>query len=130
MAESLADRFIGALERLEREGDVEGLVRLFGDECELSNSAMHRKFEGRDGVRLFWREYRGAFGDVRSSFKSVIEGGGRAALEWHTEGTSPDGTSISYDGVSILEEDGGGIRRFFAYFDPRHLGRQLYHAPA
>jgi hypothetical protein len=49
----------------------------------------------------------------------------RAALEWTTEGTASDGTPVKYDGVSILETEGGLIRRFSAYFDAGRLGRQL-----
>jgi ketosteroid isomerase-like protein len=47
-----------------------------------------------------------------------------AALEWTTEGTS-DGDSVSYAGVSILEVEGGKVRRFMAYFDTRALAPQV-----
>ena len=40
-------------------------------------------------------------------------------------GTANDGTPLKYDGVSILEIDGGQIKRFCAYFDAGALGRQL-----
>jgi ketosteroid isomerase-like protein len=122
----VAQRFVDALGRLERDGDVEGLVEVFAEGCSLGNTASHREFRGRDEVRLFWREYRGSFGEVRSHFRNVIAADGRVALEWSTEGTAPDGSSIRYGGVSILETDGDRIRRFHAYFDPRRLGSQLY----
>ena len=36
-----------------------------------------------------------------------------------------NGHEISYEGVSILEVEGDKISRFFAYFDPRKLGKQI-----
>jgi ketosteroid isomerase-like protein len=47
-----------------------------------------------------------------------------AALEWTTEGTS-NGEDVSYGGVSILEIEGGKVRRFMAYFDTRDLTPQV-----
>ncbi|WP_373048624.1 nuclear transport factor 2 family protein [Vulgatibacter sp.] len=122
----VAQRFIEALHRLEGQGDVEPLVEIFSDDCTLSNAASHHLFRGRDDVRRFWREYRGSFSEIRSNFRNRIESEGRVALEWRAEGTSPDGSTFAYDGVSILEFDGDRVKRFHAYFDPRHLGHQLY----
>jgi len=122
----LAQRFMDALGRIERGGDVARMVELFADDCRLGNAAAHREFHGKDGVRYFWHEYRGSFGDVRSEFRNVVVADGSIALEWRTEGTSPDGHPLSYEGVTILETDGDRIRRFHAYFDPRRLGRQMY----
>ena len=132
MQESWVHRFVDGLHHLERIGDPEPLVATFAERCEASNVAAERVFTGRDGARDFWRRYRGAFGDVGSTFRNVIDGGDRAALEWTTDGTGPDGTPFRYDGVSILElatdPADPGITRFRAYFDPAGLGRQLREA--
>ena len=40
------------------------------------------------------------------------------------QGTS-NGEDASYDGVSILEIEGGKVRRFMAYFDTRELPLQV-----
>jgi hypothetical protein len=53
-----------------------------------------------------------------SEFRNVFATEEGAALEWTTQGTS-NGEDASYDGVSILEIEGGKVRRFMAYFDPR-----------
>ena len=77
-------------------------------------------------AREFWSEkYRDTFGEMKSTFRNVFAAGDRAALEWTTEGTSADGTSVSYEGVSIIETDGKRITRFCAYFDSGKLGRQI-----
>jgi ketosteroid isomerase-like protein len=122
----MANRFIDALGRLEAERDLEVIVQLFAPDCEVGNVVSPEKFQGRDGAREFWgAKYRDTFGEVRSTFRNVFATDTCAALEWATEGTASDGTPIRYDGVSILEMDGGLITRFRAYFDAGRLGRQL-----
>ena len=59
-------------------------------------------------------EFRNAFADEE----------GHAALEWTTQGTS-NGDSVSYAGVSILEIEGGKVRRFMADVDTRALTPQV-----
>ena len=69
--------------------------------------------------------YRKTFDQMKPEFRNVFaDDSGRAALEWTTEGTS-GGNTVSYDGVSILEIEGGKVNRFRAYFDPRRLTEQL-----
>ncbi|HYN84466.1 MAG TPA: nuclear transport factor 2 family protein [Pyrinomonadaceae bacterium] len=126
MSEQTARKFVEALGRLEAERDLEGIVALFAEECEVGNVVSPEKFRGREGAREFWgAKYRDTFGEVRSRFINVFATDTRAALEWTTEGTASDGTPVRYDGVSILEIDGESITRFSAYFDAGRLGRQL-----
>jgi ketosteroid isomerase-like protein len=126
MSTELADRFIEALGRLEAERDLESIVALFAPDCEVGNVVSPEKFTGREGAREFWgAKYRDTFGEVRSRFRNVFATETRAALEWTTEGTASDGSPVAYDGVSILETEGGLIKRFSAYFDAGRLGRQL-----
>ncbi len=82
-------------------------------------------FHGPDGARTFWAEYRGTFESARSTFRNVIAGNGNAALEWTTEGTSFEGTPLSYAGVTVLEIEEGKVSRSSAYFNPKELGRQV-----
>lgn len=126
MSEQVAKSFIEALGRLEAGRDLEAIVALFTDDCEVGNVVSPDKFHGRDGAREFWgAKYRDTFGEVRSTFRNVFATDACAALEWTTEGTASDGTPIAYDGVSILEIEGGLVKRFRAYFDAGRLGRQL-----
>lgn len=125
MAEHVADQFVEALGKLEAGREVEALVSIFAENCEVGNIISPEKFQGREGAREFWAKYRDTFGEVRSTFRNVIITDGHAALEWTTEGTSSGGDPIRYDGVSILETDGAQIVRFRAYFDAGDLGRQV-----
>ncbi|MET0623299.1 MAG: nuclear transport factor 2 family protein [Pyrinomonadaceae bacterium] len=128
MSEQLARKFIEALGRLESGRDVEAITALFAEECEVGNVTSPEKFHGREGAREFWgAKYRDTFGEVESTFRNVFATDDRAALEWKTVGTAADGSPVEYDGVSILEIDGGQITRFRAYFDAGGLGRQILH---
>ena len=125
MASGVTQRFLDALHALERDREVDGLVELYAEGAEIGNVVSPRQFAGPDGAREFWTAYRATFGEMESTFRNVIQGEGRSALEWTTTGTSPDGTPIEYAGVSILEFEGERIKRFWAYFNPTQLGHQL-----
>jgi ketosteroid isomerase-like protein len=122
---TITQQFIEALAALERDRDPEPMRRLFAADSQIGNIVSPREFSGPEGAHTFWDAYRETFGDVASTFRNVIVGNGRAALEWTTTGTSVQGAAITYAGVSILEFADGQISRFWAYFDPSDLGRQM-----
>jgi hypothetical protein len=124
LSKEVADRFVEALHKLDEDRDVEPLVEIHTEDCEVGNVSVPQAFEGHEGLREFWSGYRKTFGEMKSTFRNVFATEDRAALEWTTEGTS-DGDQVSYDGVSILEIEGGKVRRFKAYIDPRDLTRQV-----
>lgn len=130
MATERAQRFVDALAKLEESGDVEAIVSLFAEDAKVSNVASHREFTGLEGVRQFWRDYKAMLASVKSTFRNMIESNDRVALEWETQGTAQNGAAVNYEGVSILEWDGDRIRRFYAYFDPGLLGREIAHGTA
>ena len=125
MAMERAKRFVEALTRLEEQGDMEPLLSLFAEDSQVSNVASQRSFEGIEGARQFWTEYKGVLQGVRSTFRNMIESGDRVALEWESRGTASNGAAVDYEGVSIIEWEGEHISRFSAYFDPRALGLEL-----
>jgi len=118
-AAGIAARFIDALQRLEREGDVEALVELYAADGVAGNVLRIDAFHGADGAREFWSAYRGQFGEIASTFVNVIEGD-TAALEWSSTGTI-NGRSVEYRGVTVVEAADGEVRRTCAYFDPTAL---------
>jgi steroid delta-isomerase-like uncharacterized protein len=124
MSKEIADSFIGALRELEENRDVEALVEIHAEDCEVGNVSVSETFRGHDGLREFWTEYRKTFGEMKSTFRNVFATEEGAALEWTTEGTS-NGDAVSYDGVSILEIEDGKVSRFMAYFDSRALTPQV-----
>ena len=130
MATERAQRFVDALAKLEESGEMESLISLFAEDARVSNVASRRVFSGLEGVRQFWRDYKGMLARVKSTFRNMIESGDRVALEWETQGTAQNGAAVNYEGVSIIEWDGDKIRRFYAYFDPGLLGREIAHGTA
>ena len=124
MSKEVADNFVEALRKLEEDREVEALVEIHTEDCEVGNVSVPGTFRGHEGLREFWTSYRSTFGEMRSEFRNVFATEEGAALEWTTEGTS-DGDSVSYAGVSILEVEGGKVRRFMAYFDTRALAHQV-----
>src|ERR687894_1268325 len=101
MSKEVADDFVEALRKLEEDRDVEALVEIHTEDCEVGNVSVPETFKGHDGLREFWTEYRKTFGEMRSTFRNVFATGEGAALEWTTEGPS-SGEDVSSDGVSIL----------------------------
>ncbi len=124
MSKEIADRFVEALRELEENRNVEALVEIHTEDCEVGNVSVPGIFRGHEGLREFWTSYRSTFGKMKSEFHNVFATEDRAALEWTTEGTS-NGDTVSYQGVSILEIEGGKVRRFMAYFDTRDLTHQV-----
>ncbi len=125
MSQEVAERFRDALRKLEEDRDVGPLVEVHADDCETGNVAVPRTFQGHDGLREFWTNYRNTFDEMKSEFRNVFaDEAGHAALEWTTNATEDD-KNVSYAGVSILEIEGGKVQRFMAYFDPRSLTEQI-----
>ncbi len=122
MAENLAKQFIDALHHLEAKRDLETIVSLFSEDCEIGNVVTEDK---NIGVEEFWKNYRDSFDTVKSNFRNEIVSNDVTALEWTTSGTISAGQKFEYDGVSILEIEDDKITRFHAYFDPNKLGKQM-----
>ncbi len=125
MSEQVANQFIQALWTLEETKDPEPLAALYAEDALVGNMIAPDQYQGQDGARTFWTEYRGTFDAAKSKFRNVVAGSGNAALEWTTEGTSFSGSPLSYSGVTILEIEAGKVTRSSAYFDPSALGRQI-----
>jgi hypothetical protein len=124
----IAKTFIEALRKLESERDVETIVSLFTDDAVIDNVTSLEGKHGTQGAREFWTAYRETFATMASTFRNEIISDNKIALEWETSGAANNGQPLSYKGVSILEVDNQKISRFYAYFDPRTLGRQIEEA--
>jgi ketosteroid isomerase-like protein len=125
MSKEVAERFKEALWKLEEDREVEALVEIHTEDCSIGNVAVPGTFDGHEGLREFWTNYRKTFDEMKSEFRNVFaDDAGHAALEWTTNATE-DGGDVSYEGVSILEIEGDKVRRFMAYFDPRSLTDQI-----
>jgi hypothetical protein len=51
MSKEVADKFVEALWKLEQKRDVEALVEIHTDDCDVGNVAVPRTFSGHDSLR-------------------------------------------------------------------------------
>lgn len=118
----MAQRFADALHALEDRRDLEAMASLFTDDADVSNPLVKHEGEGRQGARDFWSKYRGAFDEIKSTFRHVItnEQDGSGFLEWVSEG-SMAGQPVRYGGVSVIEFSQDKVTAFRTYFDPTQL---------
>lgn len=108
--------FIDALAQLERDGDAGPIAALFTVDADVANPLVEHPAQGKHGARAFWKAYRGAFEEIRSEFRHVVEEGNVAMLEWVSTGKAA-GKDVRYGGVSVLEHGEGGITSFRTYFN-------------
>ncbi len=113
-AQEFADRLVD----LESSGDVAAFVSaVFASDVELVRPETGRAHSGHEGARTFWAEYLAQFEHVHSTFNRIHDGE-IGVLEWVSTATLPNGTEISYAGVSLLDFDGQDqVRRFSTYYD-------------
>jgi ketosteroid isomerase-like protein len=117
MATRLTDEFMGALQRFEATAELGPLLALFHDDGEALNLGRTEPARGYDEIEIFWREYRAMFRGIFTEFTHVIEGDGGAVLEWISRGALASGDPVEYKGVTVLETEGGRIRRCRMYYD-------------
>jgi ketosteroid isomerase-like protein len=116
-----AQEFIDALHRLEEQHDLDGMVALFNDDSEASNPTDASPHRGLEGARQFWDGYRHSFEEIHSEFRNIVATDEVTILEWTSRGKAVEGAPVEYDGVSVVEYQGGKVKRFRAYFDPSAL---------
>jgi ketosteroid isomerase-like protein len=117
MVTRLTDEFMRALQRFEDTAELGPLLALFHDDGEALNLGRTEPARGSYEIEGFWRDYRALFRGIRSEFTHVIEGDGGAVLEWVSRGALANGEPVVYKGVTVLETEGGRIRRCRTYYD-------------
>lgn len=80
MSEEVTNKFVEALRMLEDSEDVEPLATLYAPDSVVGNLIAPDQFQGSNGARAFWTEYRGTFETAKSVFRNIIAGDGSAAL--------------------------------------------------
>lgn len=89
MTKNIAEKFIGALTELESARDVEQMVELFADDCEVGNVETPKLFRGIEEARQFWIDYRDAFKDVCSIFQKELYTGNKEKSRFVGQWVSP-----------------------------------------
>ena len=122
MTANRAEQFAAALQELESSRDLDAFVAVFADDVTLYRPETQQQLDGAEGARAFWQQYLATFDHVASDFSRVVDGE-VAVLEWTATGALPDGTPLTYAGVSLLDfDDSGKVTRFATYFDTQAFG--------
>jgi ketosteroid isomerase-like protein len=118
-------QFIDALHELEDHGRADRLLEQYAPDASHRTLAHSEPFTGRDAIAGFWEHYRRQFSRIHSTFDRVIATEEDAALEWHADGELPDGTPITYRGVTLLHHGPNGLTDFASYYDPTPFQQAL-----
>ena len=116
MASEIAEKFMDALQTIEKENEVDALVGLFSEKASLTRLT-HKTYEGKDEATQFWQEYLEPFDEVSTEFFKVTEDDETVVLEWESKGKLANGHDIDYKGVSSFDTEGGEVVRFRTYYD-------------
>ena len=116
MASEIAEKFMDALQTIEKENEVDALVELFSDEASLKRMT-HKSYEGKGEAKKFWQEYLEPFDTISTEFFKVTEDDETVVLEWESKGKLANGHDIDYRGVSSFDTEGGEVVRFRTYYD-------------
>jgi ketosteroid isomerase-like protein len=115
-ASSIAQTFIDALKRLEKEHDVRPIVALFSDNATLERLT-HKSYQGQRGAETFWREYLEPFEHISTEFTHITENDQCAVLEWESQGALSGNKEFSYKGASAFDFSKGKVTSFRTYYD-------------
>jgi hypothetical protein len=66
MSREVADSFVAVLWELEEDENVEPLVEIHNEDCEVGNVSVPETFRGHEGLHEFWTSYRSTFGEMKS----------------------------------------------------------------
>ena len=119
----LVSSFVDALHTVERDGDPAALAALVSDDAEVSSIDGHGPRRGPDGMTELFSQYVSQFESLDTTFTHVTETESSATLEWTTEVELPDGHSLDYTGVTIIDHADGAITRFATIYDSGALLR-------
>ncbi len=113
--QEVTQTFADALIHYEKNGKVETLIHLFGENCEIETR--RQIYRGKLGAEKFWQEYAFTFSKVSTNFVRVDDHSGHSVLEWISEGILASGKPFRYEGVTLIDIEEGQIKRFKSYFD-------------
>jgi len=103
--------------------DVEKLLPLFAEDVTLISPGVTLK--GHDGVRRWMKWLYFDFPKLTLKETSLIIEENKAAHEYVLEGTTPEGQTVSFDGVAIYEFKDGKILTCRIYYDVLTIAKQV-----
>lgn len=113
--------------------NVEGILSFFTEDCVYEDVALGAVNTGKQALEEFLRATFAAIPDFHIEPKATFAAGPRAASEWVMSGTQSGpfpgipatNRKFSVRGASIMEIEGGGIRRNTDYWSLAALLQQV-----
>ena len=118
---TLSARFVRALRALENELDLQPMVQLYAEDCDLRSPLGDEALIGLEAVRRYWRQYLDRFQAIRTEFLALHDGRDGSALEWISSAVAWDGHPLEFSGATMLMSKDERITRMSVYFDPREV---------
>lgn len=116
MPSEVTTAFMHALQEAETSNDPSPLVALYAEDSTTENLSIG-PMRGQDGARDFWRRYLDVFQDIRSEFFHQSDDERTGTMEWVARGHLKSGKPIEYKGISVIEVEGGKVKKFRTYYD-------------
>ncbi len=116
MPKTVTQQFMQALQQAEQSKDPAPILALYAEDSTSQNLTPH-VHKGMDGARQFWQRYLDDFREIRSEFFHQTDDDESGVMEWTSKGKLKNGRPIEYPGVSIIEVEGGKVKKFRTYYD-------------
>jgi ketosteroid isomerase-like protein len=118
---TLSTRFVRAFRGLENELDLQPMIQLYAEDCELRSPIVEEPLIGLEAARRYWRQYLDRFQAIRTEFVSLHDGRNGSALEWISSAVAWDGHPLEFGGATVLQSKDERITSMHVYFDPRKV---------
>ena len=118
--EEWAERYARAWEA----ADAEAAAALFTEDATYRADPFGDPYQGREGVRRYWREVTATQANVEVAIGRTMAVGSRAVVEWWTQ-MDADGTPVTLPGALLLDLDEHGLCRALREYWNLRLGARV-----
>lgn len=112
------------VDRLQR-GDVDGLVELFHDDCQLRMPLFAEPLRGKPRLREFYADLTSRWAAIDVTVHAAVTQGDVGMFEFTFALLLPDGGTHADSSVDVFRYEDGRIRSLRAYTDSSPLRRAL-----
>jgi steroid delta-isomerase len=106
--------------------DADAFANTFAEDGTTFDPVGSPGITGRDGIREFFHSICKNFKSVGLTEDSVFVAGNGAAVKWTGNGTSTNGSEVTFEGIDVFEvNDEGKIQTLRAYWNPAEMIAQL-----
>jgi ketosteroid isomerase-like protein len=102
-------------------GDLEALLASLTEDVEFMTAGvfpgLDRVYRGHDGVRKFWKDFRGSWVSLRYAVDRFRESGNRVVALYRFEAIARDGLPVHREGANVITFRDGLAQRIESFGD-------------